>query len=96
MTKKFWNDWKRRVGETEDICVFTPYGYHTWLLGCGSRDKLLKVKFHGDSVDLVIERHNRVFNDDMWNFHDHVENEYKTLHRNDISTVYFKRLGNFI
>jgi hypothetical protein len=43
----------------------------------------LKASFHGDAVDLIIERHG-------WaNGHHIVENEYLTLHRTEIKNIEF-------
>ena len=90
MTKKFWKDWQKRIGETKNIylriCVFNKNNgrryYHNILSTLGE-DKILKASFYEDAVDLVIERHWYV------DGHCHVENEYLTLHRNEIATVKF-------
>ena len=91
MTKKFWADWQNRIGETKDIelniCVFnknnTRCYYHSVLSRVHREDKILYAAFHGDAVDLVIERHG-------WaNGHYTVENEYLTLHRNEIKSIEF-------
>lgn len=91
MTKKFWSDWQNRIGETENIslngyvvnknngrCI-----YSLVLSYANGDDKILKASFHGNAVDLIIERHG-------WaNGHHTVENEYLTLYRNDIKTIWF-------
>jgi hypothetical protein len=91
MTKKFWKDWQNRIGETKDIelniCVFNKNNarcyYHSVLSRAHGEDKILHASFHGDAVDLVIERHG-------WaNGHTTVENEYLTLHRKEIQTIEF-------
>ena len=91
MTKKFWNDWQKRVGETENIslnvCIFNKnngrYYYHSVLSHLYGDDKILKASFYGDVVDLVIERHG-------WgNGHHTVENEYLTLNRTEIKNIEF-------
>jgi len=91
MTKKFWKDWQNRIGETQDIefnyCVFNKNNarcyYHSVLWHVHGDDKILKASFHGDAVDLVIERHG-------WaNGHHTVENEYLTLHRTEIKNIEF-------
>ena len=101
MTKKFWNDWKGRIGETEQI--YTAYKwldhyenerrYSHCVLNKSSGDRIIKTSFNGDKVDLVVERHSRVFNKSAWQFHDHVENEYLSLNRADIVSVEFKKYG---
>lgn len=95
MTKKFWLDWQKRIGETKDIelniCVFNKNNarcYYHSVLSSLYNDKILKASFHGDAVDLVIERHG-------WgNGHNVVENEYLTLHRIDIKTIEFFNENN--
>lgn len=97
MTKKFWNDWQKRVGETKAI-----YGWCKWTRHDGvemkreggsligySPFKILSAKFNGDTVDLKLEVVDRTFNRSTWSFNNHVENKYYVLHRNDISTVKF-------
>lgn len=92
MTKKFWKDWQNRIGETKDIelnvCVFNKNNarcYYHSVLSQVYNDKILKASFHGDAVDLIIERHG-------WgNGHYTVENEYLSLHRTDIKTVIFNK-----
>lgn len=99
MTKKFWKDWQRRIDETKNIYLFCKiyngdgsfaYYFGKWpspLLN--ENDRLIKVAFHNDAVDLVIERHNRVIDWDTYSIKQHVENEYLTLHRKDIATIKF-------
>lgn len=91
MTKKFWNDWQKRIGETKDIlinCIIfnksktNTYYHHILSDYCGD-DKILKASFHGDAVDLIIEKHG-------WgNGHYTVENDYLTLHRIEIDSIEF-------
>lgn len=96
MTKKFWADWQRRIGETKNIQKFYKFEYSNGTIhiskSCGrilnDKDKLIKATFHGDAVDLVIERHNWVISytgADYW----HIENEYLTLHREEIANIEF-------
>lgn len=88
MTKKFWKDWQNRIGETKGIklnyCVFNKNNARCyWHSVLGNEDKILKASFHGDAVDLTIERH--------WTKNGHyvVENEYLTVHRQEIKTIEF-------
>ena len=91
MTKKFWKDWQNRIGETKNIelnyCVFNKNNARCYCHSVlGKEDKILKASFHGDAVDLIIERHG-------WgNGHYTVENEYLTLHRTEIKTVKFNNI----
>lgn len=104
MTKKFWNDWQNRIGETKNICLFLKH-YHYYkgnkifdyygnkwsgILNDYYGEKILKAEFHGDAVDLTIERHKWVFGkncNDHWN----IENEYLTLHREEIACIEFHK-----
>jgi len=90
MTKKFWKDWQNRIGETKNIdlaeFVTNPNNgrtYYVTVLQFDSNDKILKANFHGNTVDLVIERH--LYTKGHWT----VENEYLTLHRNEIESIEF-------
>ena len=91
MTKKFWADWQKRIGETKNIWLFSKYHgnafYGSYVLN--NNDRLIKVSFHGDEVDLVIERHNTVIDWHTRSLKQHVENEYTTLHRTDIASIEF-------
>ena len=83
MTKKFWNDWQNRIGETKNI--YLSKSYYKVLR---DKDKLIKATFHDDAVDLIIERHNWVISYTSAE-HWHIENEYLTLHRDEIATIEF-------
>ena len=96
MTKKFWADWQRRIGETKNIQKFYKFEYSNGTIHISKsygkilndKDKLIKATFHGDAVDLIIERHNWVISyigADHW----HIENEYLTLHREEIANIEF-------
>ena len=99
MTKKFWNDWQKRVGETDNIWLFSLYnGFkrNNWSIPLFSilnefrnGDKLVKAEFHNDAVDLVIERHTTAWKNGQ--IHQVVQNEYMTLHREEISRITFKK-----
>lgn len=92
MTKKFWNDWQNRIGETKNIWLFSKYYGNAFygLYVLNTDDHLIKATFHGDAVDLIIERHKWVFGVNC-NDHFHIENEYLTLHREEISSIEFKK-----
>ncbi len=90
MTKKFWKDWQNRIEETKNIylriCVFNKNNgrcYYHNVLSTLYEDKILKASFHGNAVDLKIERNWYV--DGHW----HTEDEYLTLHRTEINTIEF-------
>lgn len=99
MTKKFWNDWQKRADETDNIWLFSLYNgvkRNTWSIPIFSvlsefrnGDKIVNIHFHGDAVDLIIERHEDVYKNG--NMHQVVYNEYKTLHREEISKIEFKK-----
>ena len=95
MTKKFWADWQKRIGETKAIygwCKWTRYdGVETKREG-GSLIgylpfKILSAKFNGDTVDLKLE----VTSEVAFSNRHHVENKYITLHRNEISRIVFNK-----
>ena len=94
MTKKFWNDWKKRIGETENIlvyCVSTSGTRYRWAhpLVLSSDDEIVHVSMHGDAADVTVERHHPTLRGTM-----HVENEYVTVHREDVKTIIFKKPEN--
>lgn len=96
MTKKFWEDWQNRIGETDNIIILRPFihngvYFRRRLIDTASGSKLMKATFNGDTVDLVIELHTSVFDKDLWGFKEHIENVYLTLRRKDIKTIYFKK-----
>jgi hypothetical protein len=89
MTKKYWNDWQKRVGETKNIYLF--FGQNGWRRKCYNGvlnelagDILLKAEFHGNAVDLTIERWHHTLTRAM-----RIENEYLTLHREEIACIKF-------
>ena len=89
MTKKYWADWQKRIGETKNIYLYhfiikgNRTYYYSILSNIYGDDKILHATFNEDAVDLIIERHG-------WaNGHHTVENEYLTLHRNEISSIEF-------
>ena len=91
MTKKYWADWQKRIGETKNIYLFSKFHgnafYGSYVLD--TDDRLIKATFHGDAVDLIIERHTQVIDWNTRSLKQHVENEYKTLHRNEIASIEF-------
>lgn len=95
MTKKFWNDWKKRVNETYRISLFESVEvngefYNRWNLLSHSfaDDKIIKATFNNDSVDLVIEQHRWVISSPS---HLHKEILYVTLERVNIKSIEFNR-----
>lgn len=93
MTKKYWLDWQKRIGETKNIELFSAFSHDEYKIKLGkvlnesAKEKLIKATFHKNTVDLIIERHKPKLNGI------HVENEYKTLHREDIANIIFKKEG---
>lgn len=87
MTKKFWNDWQKRVGETKEIKGFYICGGIGGSLVGYLPFKIISAKFNGNIVDMVLEEtsYNPISG------RHHVENRYITLNRKDISTVRFKK-----
>ena len=91
MTKKYWADWQKRIGETKNVYLFSKYYgnafYGSYLLN--DNDRLIKTTFHENEVNLIIERHTRVIDWHTRSLKQHVENEYLTLHRNEIASIEF-------
>lgn len=89
MTKKFWNDWKNRIGETRQIWVYNTEHTHSHYL-LDSNDKILHADFDVDNVTLLIERHRRKLKE----FHiiTVIENETVQLNRVNIDTIEFIRI----
>jgi len=64
MTKKFWNDWQRRFGETEDVVIFKNHGTnyeYSYPILCSNRyDKIVDAEWFSNAVILKIERYTPV------------------------------------
>ena len=95
MTKKFWNDWQKRVGETYRISLYESINvnghlYNRWNLLSHSfaDDEIIKATFNNDSVDLVIKQYRWVSSSPS---HLHTENLYVTLERTNIKSIEFNR-----
>lgn len=95
MTKKFWNDWKKRVGETYRIDLFEPVKvngefYNRWnlLSHAFADDEIIKATFNDDTVDLVIKQYRWVIDSPSYL---HSENLYVTLERANIRSIEFNR-----
>ncbi|MBQ3944915.1 MAG: hypothetical protein II670_04810 [Alphaproteobacteria bacterium] len=91
MTKKYWADWQKRSCDTTQIMRY--FGGHgkgmAWsvpILDLLNGDIILSLSFHGDAVDIVVERP-RMDNE----YRMHFDNERITLHRCDVKRVYFRR-----
>ena len=88
MTKKFWADWKNRVGET--IGVYVNYGINENVkfknLFNPINSEIRKIKFKDDYVTIE-------WNEMYRNFYGHLISKYdcKTLHRIQIKTIFFKK-----
>ena len=89
MTRKFWNDWQKRIADTKKIIGWYEEA-------CGKRKgsligylpfKILSAKFNNDTVDLVLELEFDVVDENGW--HTRFENKTFTLNRKDIATVEF-------
>lgn len=97
MTKKYWQDWQKRIKETENIWMFyEPFGnkafWGEYLLNDG--DKLSKATFYKDTVVLDIERLKRGFNEEVGEVCEYVENESVEIHRTSIANIKFRKYYN--
>lgn len=53
-------------------------------------DKITDVQFHGEAVDITVERCSIEFNNVTYEYETrYVNTEIITLHRNDVKSVYF-------
>lgn len=96
MTKKFWDDWQKRVYETYTIDLYESVKvnkefFNRWNLlnHAFADDKIINATFNGNSVNLVIEQYRWVFKKN--GPHMHPENLYITLERTNIKSVEFKK-----
>lgn len=92
MTKKFWNDWRERIGETKEIYYFYEYfdgihrkGRYRGILKGG---KILGVTFpkgmeNEKAIVKVKSVYPRFFGNSI------VEVEYHYIDRKDIATIKF-------
>ena len=91
MTKKFWNDWQMRLGETKSICRWVYYDngcqrYQTSrMVGQDTPNRFLSFDFSGDTVKLEYEVKNLTLDGRSYHF----ENHSIILNRKDIVTVEF-------
>lgn len=83
MTKKFWNDWQRRKGETKN--VFTNYR----TLIQNTKDEIIKMEFDNDReyVYITILRYHTKFSNG--NEHYCKELVRDIFHRTEIKNVEF-------
>lgn len=83
MTKKFWADWQKRIGETKAI-VFNNGWLHFYSLFGSQNEFLEKLSFEGDYVTID-------WNYEYRNLHNHLirERRTRTVHRTEIKTVLF-------
>lgn len=86
MTKKFWKNWQKRIGETRTIWLFyrqengNPYkGYSHYIDG-----QIQSVSFNGDEVTITTKISFPTIG------HWVTENRTYTINRNDIKTIDFK------
>jgi hypothetical protein len=85
MTKKFWNDWQKRLGETKNIVIKNAY-YGTHRLLYPGYDELVDATFERNYVSITI-------NSIRVNFkrQTHIEHKTYKFHRTEIVTVLFNR-----
>lgn len=86
MTKKFWNDWQKRIGETDQIYLDSP----EWWAVLDPRDQILHADFDQDSVQLTINKYCRKLCG--FNIHSYCETVKETYNRTDIKTIKFKHM----
>lgn len=90
MTKKFWKDWQKRLGETSRIWLFHPWCDNPChYKGPLEANKFLSFEFSGDIVKIEYQIIWPVWNK-CAGTHYHIENHTKVLCRKDIATIEFK------
>ena len=61
MTKKYWKDWQSKKDKTHQVEYWNyfldTYRYSKWAIRIINGDKITDVQFHGDAVDITIERY---------------------------------------
>ena len=91
MTKKFWNDWQKRFGET--VGIYMKYnedrnGYGSYLYYPSDDVKILEAKFEGNTLTMITEQLKSKL--DRTGLHYYKENVTYVVERKNIKTVYFK------
>ena len=90
MTKKFWNEWQTRIGETKTIVPI--YAYDKICFGKEEyKYTLISAKFIEDTVELVLNTNFITSKSINSNAQHQQNNEQKTitLNRKEIKTVEF-------
>ncbi len=92
MTKKFWNEWQKRLGETKAICRWVYYDNGCQrcqtkrMVGQDIPNRFLSFDFNGDTVRVEYE-----VKDLTLSGHYHFENHSIVLNRKDIVTIEFTK-----
>lgn len=94
MTKKYWKDWQSKKDKTHQVEYWNDfldtYRYSKWAINIINGDKIVDIQFHGEAVDITIERYDIEFNNVTYEYETrYVNTEIITLHRNDVKSVYF-------
>ena len=89
MTKKFWANWKSRVGETKAVWRWVCPGHATWMMtNYDTPHRFISFDFIGENVIITYEVLNWVIGPNGG--HNHSEIHRICLNRTDIKTVEFK------
>lgn len=94
MTKKFWNEWQKRLGETKAICRWVYYDngcqrFQTHrMVGQDIPNRFLSFDFSGDTVRVEYEVKDLTLSGSY-----HFENRSIVLNRKDIVTIKFNQYG---
>ena len=96
MTKKFWNDWQKRIGETYRIDLYNLikvnncwYGKWNLLSHTFADDKIIKATFRNNSVDLIIKQYRHTNGGNNL----HSEILYITIDRTNIRSIEFSKIA---
>jgi hypothetical protein len=85
MTKKFWNDWQKRKGETKDVIAYR----NCRTLIRNPKDEIVKINFdnNNDYVYITVNHCYTVFSNGNVHFHKELMNH--SYHRTDIKNIEF-------
>ena len=85
MTKKFWNDWQKRKGETKDVIAYSKCR----TLIRNPKDEIVEIRFDNDNDYVYITVNHRYTAFSNGNVHFRKELMMHSYHRADIKNVEF-------
>jgi hypothetical protein len=85
MTKKFWNDWQKRKGETKNVFAYNK----SRILILNPKDEIVEIKFDNDNdyVYITVNHCYTAFSNGNVHFGKELMNH--SYHRTDIKNIEF-------